>query len=243
MSNSTYSVSASFGGLDGWVLWDPRLQSYGALLRLFHGGLDYPPPFSRHGTRSLEHPTPEAVLNDLAARGLPLAPGSRAAIDELACRVEADEGLIEVVGLTDAVGQRRLYCLAPAGQALELLPQFRHHEHGFQWGNRSPACYQTARTIMGYALGPVPPDELDVAAMGLVMEFLTGAERDFSLSVPGLCAWFLADAPLTATLCPDDRRSLHRRLGLGTVARSPSGESSAAATPAGAGRLGLDRNG
>ncbi|MEL7156309.1 MAG: hypothetical protein AAFN30_06895 [Actinomycetota bacterium] len=242
MTTHSYSVSAVVGGLDAWVLWDRRLQTYAAVLRLFAGAAEYPPPFSRHGTRPLEYPAPEALLADLAARGLPLAPASRAAIDELAARVEADEGVVEVVGLVTGDGCRRLFCLAPSGSVVELLPQFAHPEHRFTWGDRSPATYDTAAAIVRYALGPVAADELDVAAMGLVVEYLAATEGEFSLSVPGVGAWFLADAPLTATLRSADRRSLRRRLGLSADTRFPAQESSAAATPAGTGWSGLDRH-
>lgn len=246
MRSHSYSVSVVVGGQEGWILWDRRLQSYAVIIRLFGeefgAGRDYPPRFVRHGTRLLEYPTPEALGHDLVARGLSFAPGSRAAIDELACSVEAREGSVRLAGLTSDDGSRRIFCLPPAAPPVELQPSFAHPGRGFSWGDRSAASYDTAVALVRCALGPMPPDEVDGAALGLVVEVLGEAGPDFLLSAPGLCGWFLADEPLVATIRPADRRSLHRRLGLGAAARSLVEESSAAATPAGAGWSGFDRH-
>lgn len=250
MSAHTFSVSLSVGGSDGWALWDRRLQTYAVVLRLFDPGPHAPlprhpgggqvPPVSRIGTRPFEFPTPDALVHALGARGLAVGSPARDAIDTLACSVEAAVGSPRLVGVIDRVGTHRLFCVSTDGDAVELLPQFAHPDHRFVWGRRGSGALSTAATVVRWALGAVAPTELDTAALALMVEFLGEVEDGFELEPSALCAWYLADEPLSATSGPTDRRTLRRLLGPGAP-RTPS-VSSAAATPAGSGRSGLDRH-
>ncbi len=248
MSARTFSIPLTIGASEGWARWERPLQTYAVALRLFDpepGGVaaaaDRGAPVARFGTRRGEFLTPDALVHTLSGRGLVVGPAARAAIDTLACSVEETEGSARLVGVTDRVGTRRLFCLPPDDGAVELLPQFAHPDHRFHWGERSPAVYETAVVAVRTALGPLTPTELDTAALALMVELLADVDEGFELELPRLCAWFLADDDLSATSGPIEERTLRRLLGSGAPIRSPS-VSSAAATPAGAGWSGLDRH-
>lgn len=237
-----YSVAIEAGGFSGWALWDRRLQTYALVLRLFEGRAPgdgvFPPPFARHGNRLLEFPTVEALANQAAARTSPFAPASVLRLADLADRVERVVGGPEFVGLTDACGRRRLFLRAADGRSIELQPPMAHPAYAFRWGDRSSATYDTAVAIGRLALAPMTADELDAFALGLVTEFLTDVDDEFSLSAPALCAWFLADASLSSGLTPADRRSLIEE----APARDRGGRSRSSAPAAPARRSGLGRH-
>ncbi|MEM9134492.1 MAG: hypothetical protein AAF962_00950 [Actinomycetota bacterium] len=262
MTTHTFSVPLTLGGDEAWVLWDRRLQTYAVARRLFDPGLALgvpgggseafgggagrgvggrPAPVHRLGTRPFEYPTAEALVHALVARGQRVGPSARIAIDTLACSVEAAVGPPRVVGVVDRWVTRRLFCLSSDDQSIELLPQFAHPDHGFHWGDRGPATLSTAAAVVRFALGPLAPVEEDAAALALTVELLADVDDGFELEAPRLCAWYLADESLSAASGPTDRRSLRRLLGSGAVPRTPSA-SSAAATPSGSGRTGLDRH-
>ncbi len=243
----TYSMATTVGRRTGWVLWDCRLQTYALVLRLFDPGSGgssagadrFPPPFWRQGTRRLEHPTVESLVNTVAARGVGPDRALRASVFDLAGVVEEAEGVTEVAGQIDGDGRPRLALIGPDGSVVELWPERADPGFGFGWGPGRPGAFDTARTVVRACLGALAPDEADAAATALVAEVLVSAEARFSLSCPAVAAWHVADEPLASTLGPPGWRSLQRHLGRARAPRTPATPASAAAAAAGAGRARL----
>jgi hypothetical protein len=208
------SVSIRPGHLLGSASWDSRLQTYVASLRLFDPRQPYPPPSARHGIRTGEFVTVDALANHLAGIGLELDDASRAELVRLSQHIAATEGETEIVGLTDPFGGRHLFVVTPSRLMLRLNPRIDHRDYRLNWGDAGPATVETARLICEQVWVRAPAHDFDTFALAFTMEHLALVGPDFAFSAATLCDWYLTDSGLRTTLSEDDLAALRRRLGL-----------------------------
>lgn len=230
----TTRVPIRAGNLAGKVFWDPLLHTFAVTLDVFLDKPEqrYPPQYVRHGTRRAEFVTTDALLNHLRALGLAPDEESLVTVDRYGRVIAGAVGETEFVGITPGGRKgrgstgamaRRLFLRTPVGDLLELNPRIDHVDHRVDWGNVFPATIDTARLMCEIAFLRRPGPDMETFALALTYEFLAEAGSDFSVSATGVCDWYLTDAAPWTTLDDHDRRSIRRRLGLGSEAdRSPA---------------------
>jgi hypothetical protein len=210
----TESVSIRAGHLVGTACWDSRLQTYAALLQLFDRHQVYPPPYARHGIRTAEFVTADALANHLAGIGLDLDGGSRAELQRLSRHVAATAGEAELVGLTGSAGCRHLFVVTPSRLMLRLNPRVDHRDYRLNWGDAGPGTIETARLICEQVWVRAPAHDIDTFALAFTMEHLASVAADFAFSASALCDWYLTDSDLLSSLGDDDLARFRRRLRL-----------------------------
>jgi len=211
------SVPLHAGHLTGTATWDLSLQTYVAELQVFNHVSHYPPNSIRHGLRTAEFITIDALTNHLGALGLGIDWPSAAKLDDLARWVGAFDGHPEFVGLTGDNGEQMLYLLTPSKIAIPIGPRLAHSDYGHQWGDTSPATLETARVLCGVAWARQSSLDSESFALALTYEVLAEAGPDFSIDANSLCDWLLADTPIATGLSQADRNDLRDQMGLGAA--------------------------
>lgn len=213
------SVPLLAGRFPGTALWDDERQTFAALLEVFPPTASaYPPSVVRHGVRTADFVTTDALANHLIAAGLAPNEESLLALCDLGQATVERVGDAECIGLTDPDGTRRLVLRTPGALLLDINPRLSHVDHACSWGDAGPATVETARLLCEVAWVRAPALDLDAFALALTYEFLANTGPRFSVGCTSLCDWFLTDAPLTTTLTETDLDRIHHRLvGSGAV--------------------------